>query len=236
MQLSRRRGVQWAMRDLLRNFRRPGFLLCAFLLLAVFWVARAQMPGGKTPWMVVHLQEIDADKDGEISKAEVLAVVNRTVDGYNAEGKITAADFPREREVHTAMAGFVVKHFADVDANRDGTVTREELTAAALDMWEKYVRGDASAPFPAPGGNPPPPDDPGRPVDLVAKDLGVTPEQFREAFKNVHPAPKGDRPTEAQRAENRKVLSEALGVSPEKLDAVMDKYRPEGPGKEWGVK
>jgi len=25
------------------------------------------------------------------------------------------------------------------------------------------------------------------------------------------------------------VLSETLGVSPEKLDAVMDKYRPEGP-------
>ena len=73
--------------------------------------------------------------------------------------------------------------------------------------------------------------DHGRPVALVAKDLGVTPEQFREAFKLVTPAKRGTEPTDAQRENNRKVLSEALGVSPEKLDAVMDKYRPEGPNK-----
>jgi hypothetical protein len=80
---------------------------------------------------------------------------------------------------------------------------------------------------------PPPPPPPGpegnRPVEAIARDLGVTPEQFREAFKKVTPAPKGQRPTPEQRAHNRKVLSEALGVSPEKLDEVMDKYRPEGP-------
>jgi hypothetical protein len=71
-------------------------------------------------------------------------------------------------------------------------------------------------------------DDHGRPVEQIAHDLGVTPEQFREAFKKVKPAPHGERPTEAQREANRKVLSESLGVSPEKLDEVMDKYRPEG--------
>ena len=72
-------------------------------------------------------------------------------------------------------------------------------------------------------------EDGGRPVELIAKELGVTPEQFREAFKKVHPAAKGERPTDAQRQANRTALSQALGVSPEKLDAVMDKYRPEGP-------
>lgn len=70
--------------------------------------------------------------------------------------------------------------------------------------------------------------DHGRPVEKVAKDLGVTLEQFREAFKKVTPAPRGELPTKAQREANRKVLSETLGVSPEKLDEVMDKYRPEG--------
>ncbi|HTI73168.1 MAG TPA: hypothetical protein VMF06_24550 [Candidatus Limnocylindria bacterium] len=79
-------------------------------------------------------------------------------------------------------------------------------------------------------------DDPRRPVEKIAKDLGVTPEQFRTAFKKVHPAPRGERPTEAQREANRQTLSKALGVAPEKLDAVMDKYRPEGNGKEWGVR
>ena len=67
-------------------------------------------------------------------------------------------------------------------------------------------------------------------MTLVAKDLGVTPEQFRAAFRKVHPAGPGEHPTEAQRKANRKVLSEALHVSPERLDAVMDKYRPGGRG------
>ena len=66
-------------------------------------------------------------------------------------------------------------------------------------------------------------------MDAIARELGVTPEQFREAFRKVTPAPRGQQPSEAQREHNRKVLSEALNVSPEKLDAVMDKYRPEGP-------
>ena len=73
-------------------------------------------------------------------------------------------------------------------------------------------------------------DDGGRPVELVARDLGVTPEKFREVFRKVKPAGPGQQPTEAQRRENRKILSEGLGVSPEKLDQVMDKYRPGGRG------
>ena len=73
-------------------------------------------------------------------------------------------------------------------------------------------------------------DDHGRPVAQIAKELGVTPQQFREAFKKVQPARAGQEPTDEQRQRNRKVLSEALGVSPERLDEVMDKYRPGGRG------
>ena len=72
--------------------------------------------------------------------------------------------------------------------------------------------------------------DHGRPVALIAKELGVTPEKFREAFKNVRPAPASQEPTGEQRRRNRQVLSEALGVTPERLDEVMDKYRPGGKG------
>ncbi len=86
-----------------------------------------------------------------------------------------------------------------------------------------------------PGGGPGPngarqgdDQDHGRPVEKVAKELGVTPEQFRAAFAKVTPAAQGQRPTEAQREANRVALSQALGVSPERLDEVMDKYRPEG--------
>lgn len=76
---------------------------------------------------------------------------------------------------------------------------------------------------------PPPPPEGNRPVEAIARDLGVTPDQFRAAFAKVTPAPRGQRPTPEQRARNRQILSQALGVSPEKLDQVMDKYRPEGP-------
>ena len=75
----------------------------------------------------------------------------------------------------------------------------------------------------------PPDPDHGRPVELVARDLGMTPEQFCEApikMRKVRPAPRGVCPPNPKRKANRKALSEALGVSPERLDAVMDKYRP----------
>ena len=80
------------------------------------------------------------------------------------------------------------------------------------------------------GGPPPQDEDHGRPVAAIARELGVTPEQFRAAFRKVHPAGPGEHPTQAQRQANRKVLSESLGVSPERLDEVMDKYRPGGRG------
>lgn len=73
-------------------------------------------------------------------------------------------------------------------------------------------------------------EDHGRPVAQIAKELGVTPEQFRAAFQKVHPAGPGERPTQEQRIANRTALSQALGVSPERLDEVMDKYRPGGRG------
>jgi len=59
----------------------------------------------------------------------------------------------------------------------------------------------------APGGNRPMmhrenemhDEDHGRPVDLIARDLGVTPAQFRAAFEKVRPAARGEQPTQAQR-------------------------------------
>ena len=62
----------------------------------------------------------------------------------------------------------------------------------------------------------------GPPVELIAQDLGITPEQFEAAaHKLPRPVP-GHPPTEAQ----KKSLAMALNVSVEKLDSVMEKYRP----------
>ena len=136
-----------------------------------------------------------------------------------------------------------------MDANEDGVITREELPRPPRPEMGppregRGGQGDGprdGRPRPRGGDDRPEPcdgdradvnlhpEDNGRPVELVARDLGVTPEAFREAFKNVQPAPHGEQPTREQRERNRNVLSEALGVDPERLDAVMDKYRPGGP-------
>ena len=41
-------------------------------------------------------------------------------------------------------------------------------------------------------------EDHGRPVEKIAKDLGVTPEEFREAFKKVKPAQRGEQTSDSR--------------------------------------
>ena len=63
----------------------------------------------------------------------------------------------------------------------------------------------------------------GPPIDLIARDLGTTPEQFQKAADRFLPrAPQGP-PTEAQKEQ----VAIALDVSVERLDRVMQKYRPD---------
>ncbi len=75
--------------------------------------------------------------------------------------------------------------------------------------------------------------DPNRPVVAVSHDLGVTPQQFVACFRNVNPAPQGTTPTRERQMANKAILLSCLqqanpSISNESLDAVMDKYRPEG--------
>jgi len=62
----------------------------------------------------------------------------------------------------------------------------------------------------------------GPPIDLIAQDLGITPEQFDAARNQVPPPPHGQPPSEA----HKRQFATALNVSVEKLDTVMEKYRP----------
>lgn len=78
------------------------------------------------------------------------------------------------------------------------------------------------------GGHETDPVDRGRPVVLVAAGLGVKPEVFREAFKEVRPAPAGTQPTEEQKRKNKSALMNALGkhgVTNDRLDEVSNYYR-----------
>lgn len=73
-----------------------------------------------------------------------------------------------------------------------------------------------------------------RPVGAISRDLGITEEQFVECFSDVNPAPPGQHPSGERQHANKDILLPCLqkynsSITNEKLDAVMDKYRPEGP-------
>ena len=75
--------------------------------------------------------------------------------------------------------------------------------------------------------------DPNRPTNLIASDLGVTEAVFKTCFMDVQPA--GDKsPSGARQRMNKAILLPCLqdsnpAITNARLDAVMDKYRPEGP-------
>ncbi|MHA7773676.1 hypothetical protein [Roseibium sp. M-1] len=74
--------------------------------------------------------------------------------------------------------------------------------------------------------------DPNRPTDKIASDLGISQAVFVECFNPVNPEP-GKYPTGAQQRANKALLLPCLqkanpSITNDKLDAVMDKYRPEG--------
>lgn len=74
--------------------------------------------------------------------------------------------------------------------------------------------------------------DPNRPTDRIAADLDIEETVFIECFKPVNPEP-GKYPTGAQQRANKAVLLPCLqranpAITNDRLDAVMDKYRPEG--------
>ena len=78
------------------------------------------------------------------------------------------------------------------------------------------------------GGHDTVPEDRGRPVILVAGALGVPPQVFRDAFRQVRPARAGTEPEPGQVRQNKAALMAALrpyGVTNERLDTVSNYYR-----------
>lgn len=75
--------------------------------------------------------------------------------------------------------------------------------------------------------------DPRRPVEAIAADLEIAPEQFVSCFADVNPAPQGTRASGARERANKAILLPCLqaanpAITNDRLDQVMDKYRPEG--------
>jgi hypothetical protein len=95
----------------------------------------------RRPWIFDHLDEMDADHDGVLTRAEMSSEADRTFAGYDrdGDGRVTSAERDAAGGVRTAMGGFVRAHWAEVDADGDGVVTRDEVAATAASM---FVRSD----------------------------------------------------------------------------------------------
>ncbi|MFO1079104.1 MAG: hypothetical protein U1E23_00550 [Reyranellaceae bacterium] len=72
-----------------------------------------------------------------------------------------------------------------------------------------------------PGGGPP--------FEQIARDLGLSTDKVRAAFRQVGPPSSDGPPTDQQMAAHAQKLASALGVSVDKLRPVLDKYRPPMP-------
>lgn len=72
-----------------------------------------------------------------------------------------------------------------------------------------------------------------RPTDRIAADLDIPEHVFVTCFRGVRPDPEHDPPGATQRRNKAVLLPCLQAANPEitndRLDAVMDRYRPEGP-------
>ncbi|MFM8981043.1 MAG: YHYH protein [Planctomycetia bacterium] len=118
-------------------------------------------PGGepRQPSLLAHIAELDSDRDGVLTRAEVEADIERTLQGYDHDGDGVVSTAERDGGgVRTSLGGFVQQHWPELDPDGDGRMDRAALARVALGMFTRSDRdGDGrlqAADFAASGGRP----------------------------------------------------------------------------------
>jgi len=95
--------------------------------------------GERKPWIAAHLEELDTDKDGSVSQAEMMSEAAKTFAGYdqNRDGRLSENEYQGRSSVRSAMGGFVRQHSAEFDRDQNKIISREEVDAFALHMFTK---------------------------------------------------------------------------------------------------
>lgn len=93
----------------------------------------------RQPWIKVHAKEMDTNGDGTLTREELVAEVEKTLAGYDAnnDGAIQAKEYQGRGGSRSALGGFVKQHSQELDQNGDTTITKDELLAVPLRMFQK---------------------------------------------------------------------------------------------------
>lgn len=98
--------------------------------------------GPRQPWILVHADEIDLDKNKIISRDEIVGEATKAFEGYDAnrDDKLSAAELSGRGGSRSAMGGFLKGHVKEIDRDGDGILTRTEAVGNAERMFAKMDR------------------------------------------------------------------------------------------------
>ena len=98
--------------------------------------------GPRQPWILVHADEIDLDKNKIISRDEIVGEATKAFEGYDADrdDKLSAAELSGRGGSRSAMGGFLKGHAKEIDRDGDGILTRTEAVGNAERMFAKMDR------------------------------------------------------------------------------------------------
>ncbi len=100
--------------------------------------------GPRQPWILVHADEIDLDKNKIISRDEIIGEATKAFEGYdsNYDNKLSAAELSGRGGSRSAMGGFLKGHAKEIDRDGDGILTRTEAVGNAERMFAKMDRNE----------------------------------------------------------------------------------------------
>ena len=90
--------------------------------------------GGRGGFAMHHFEQMDANKDGKVTRAEMLSGATQHFDkaDANKDGKVT----PEERKA--AFESFAEQRFNEQDKNKDGALSADELPGHFAKRMEKF--------------------------------------------------------------------------------------------------